>query len=178
MNETLQDEEIQSEYHPESEELIKWITGASRVVLFDHSAESHQQSAVEFPVKPKRHLVTEVHVHQTLASAPVRVHRHLPPEPRPIWHPAFDTPLTLALVAVALLSLERKGDTYGSRRNPAHRFNDLKGMTPEEFALIKCFSSAEGASVFTPHTAFMDPSMPEGSPPRESIELRALVFYD
>jgi hypothetical protein len=68
-------------------------------------------------------------------------------------------------------------------------------MTPEEFVLIKwcvpgvamylaammavcSFDSAEGVSVLTPHTAFLDPSMPEGSLPRESIELRALVFYD
>ena len=32
------DAEIQAEYYPESIELIKKLTGASRVVLFDHSA--------------------------------------------------------------------------------------------------------------------------------------------
>lgn len=32
------DEEIEREYYPESIELIKKLTGASRVVLFDHSA--------------------------------------------------------------------------------------------------------------------------------------------
>lgn len=31
------DEEIEREYYPESIELIKELTGASRVVLFDHS---------------------------------------------------------------------------------------------------------------------------------------------
>lgn len=31
-------EEIEREYYPESVELIKELTGASRVVLFDHSA--------------------------------------------------------------------------------------------------------------------------------------------
>ena len=31
------DEEVEREYYPESIELIKKITGASRVVLFDHS---------------------------------------------------------------------------------------------------------------------------------------------
>jgi hypothetical protein len=33
----LDDKEIQNEYYPESIELIKSVTGASRVVLFDHS---------------------------------------------------------------------------------------------------------------------------------------------
>lgn len=33
-------------------------------------------------------------------------------------------------------------------------------------------------AVLTPHTAFVDPSTPADALPRESIELRALVFYD
>lgn len=33
----IDDEEIKAEYYPESAELIKQLTGASRVVLFDHS---------------------------------------------------------------------------------------------------------------------------------------------
>lgn len=32
------DEEVEREYYPESIELLKKLTGASRVVLFDHSA--------------------------------------------------------------------------------------------------------------------------------------------
>jgi len=42
------------------------------------------------------------------------------------------------------------------------------------------FDSVEDGSValFTPHTGFQDPTTPEGTPLRESIELRALVFYD
>ena len=35
------DAEIEKEYYPESEELIKKVTGASRVVFFDHS-ELHE----------------------------------------------------------------------------------------------------------------------------------------
>ena len=31
------DQEIQDEYYPESIELLKKLTGASRVVIFDHS---------------------------------------------------------------------------------------------------------------------------------------------
>ncbi|KAJ7225128.1 hypothetical protein B0H12DRAFT_1240703 [Mycena haematopus] len=195
------DEEIKAEYYPESEELLKRITGASRVVWFDHTIRRRIPGQADTVLK--RQPVTEVHVDQTQASATARVHLHLPPELapsllerrfqiinlwRPIGHPAFDMPLTLCdfrtvdaerdLVAVARLAPDRKGETYRVRWNPEHRWKYLKGMTPEEFVLIKCFDSAEGVSVFTPHTAFLDPSMPEGSPPRESIELRALVFYD
>jgi hypothetical protein len=42
------------------------------------------------------------------------------------------------------------------------------------------FDSVQDGSVavLTPHTAFEDPSTPKDAPLRESIELRALVFYD
>jgi hypothetical protein len=36
----LDDKEIEKEYYPESIELIKKLTGASKVVLFDHSMSS------------------------------------------------------------------------------------------------------------------------------------------
>lgn len=46
--------------------------------------------------------------------------------------------------------------------------------------ILSSYDSIEdgSVSVLTPHTAFEDPSTPKGSPLRESIELRALVFYD
>ncbi|KAI3612851.1 tetraspanin tsp2 family [Moniliophthora roreri] len=49
-------------------------------------------------------------------------------------------------------------------------------ITPEDI-LIKCYDSIEDGSVavLTPHTAFENPTASEGSPFRESIELRALV---
>ena len=42
------------------------------------------------------------------------------------------------------------------------------------------FDSIQDGSVAicTPHTGFKDPRTPEGAPLRQSIELRALVFYD
>jgi hypothetical protein len=30
---------------------------------------------------------------------------------------------------------------------------------------------------FTPHSAFIDPTAPTDAPPRESIEVRTLVFH-
>ena len=46
--------------------------------------------------------------------------------------------------------------------------------------VLESFDSVQDGSVaaFTPHTGFQDPTTPEGTPLRESIELRALVFYD
>ena len=51
-------------------------------------------------------------------------------------------------------------------------------MTAEEILLLKCFDSkTDGRARFAPHTAFADPTTPAGAAPRESIELRTLVFH-
>ena len=45
--------------------------------------------------------------------------------------------------------------------------------------LLKCFDSkTDGRARFLPHTAFDDPTAPADALPRESIELRTLVFHD
>jgi len=88
------DEEIRREYYPESVELIKKLTGASRVELFDHSMllrpvcfktlltvlplAIRRRRPGEADSADRRQPVSQVHVDQTTASAIARVHRHLP----------------------------------------------------------------------------------------------------
>ena len=51
-------------------------------------------------------------------------------------------------------------------------------MTADEILLLKCFDfNTDGQARFAPHTAFADPTTPPDAPPRESIELRTLVFH-
>jgi hypothetical protein len=51
-------------------------------------------------------------------------------------------------------------------------------MQPNEPVLIRCFDSAlDGAARFSAHTGFDDPTSPPGAPPRESLEVRTLVFF-
>ncbi|KAH7923058.1 hypothetical protein BV22DRAFT_1106300 [Leucogyrophana mollusca] len=155
------DAEIETEYNPESIEIIKKMTGASSVVIFDHNAPA---------LLKRRFQIVNIW--------------------RPIPHAALDWPLALCdfrsidvgndLVPVALVYPDREGETYGVRYNPCHEWKYLRGMEPDELVLIKCFDSVQDGSVatLTPHTGFQDPTTPEGAPLRESIELRALVFYD
>ncbi|KAI9436951.1 hypothetical protein H4582DRAFT_2058416 [Lactarius indigo] len=197
------DEEILREYYPESTELIKQLTGASRVVLFDHTVRRRRPDILDSP--QSRQPVPAVHVDQTNESAVERVKLHLPPEDvegllkrrfqiinlwRPIHHAAYDWPLALCdcntidrsrdLVPQTLKYPDRDGETYAVVWNESHRWKYLRGMTPEEGVLIKCFDSVQDGSVavLTAHTAFEDPTTPPDAEKRESIELRALVFYD
>ncbi|KAF5376060.1 hypothetical protein D9615_007694 [Tricholomella constricta] len=197
------DAEIEREYYPESAELIKQVTGASRVVFFDHTIRRRRPGEID-DSPDKRQPVAQAHVDQTAASSAARVHRHVPDDApallqrrfqiinlwRPISHPALDWPLGLCdyrsvdpkndTLPVALIYPDREGETLGVKYNSNQKWKYFRGVTPEEAVLIKCFDSIQDGSVavFTPHTGFQDPTTPEGTPPRESIELRALVFYD
>jgi hypothetical protein len=205
------DEAVEREYYPESVELIKEVTGASRVVLFDHTIRRRRPGEIDDSPQ-KRQPVPLVHVDQTPASSEARVHRHLPEADvpsllskryqiinlwRPIHHVALDHPLTLCdyrstsglrdgkgddFVPNDLIYPDRKGETFSVKFNEGHRWKYLRGMQPDEFVLIKCFDSEAvkdpSIAALTPHTAFDDPTTPADAPLRESIELRALVFYD
>lgn len=74
----------------------------------------------------------------------------------------------------------------GVAASDKHRFYYIKDMSPDEVLLLKCYDSwgegepggKKGLAVRTPHTAFEDPATPPDAKPRESIEVRALVFYE
>ena len=106
---------------------------------------------------------------------------------RPIRGPLRDAPLAMCdgqtvapgdLVASDLIYPGRKGETYSVKYNPNHRWFYVPEMTADEALLFKCYDSAtDGRTRFGPHTAFIDPTTPADASPRESIELRTLVFH-
>ncbi|RYO92738.1 hypothetical protein DL766_003436 [Monosporascus sp. MC13-8B] len=82
---------------------------------------------------------------------------------------------------------EVRGETLGVQPKEDHRFYYVRDMTPDEVLLLKCYDSfgegeqplgRPGVAVRTPHTAFEDPQTPADAPPRQSIEVRCLVFYE
>ena len=66
----------------------------------------------------------------------------------------------------------------GTSTLPVPRLRHVPEMRADEAVLIKCYDSAEnGQARFTAHSAFEDPTAPGDILPRESIELRTLVFH-
>ena len=51
-------------------------------------------------------------------------------------------------------------------------------MTPDEAYVFVEYDSRVDRARFTPHTGFKDPTSAPDAPPRESVELRALVFWE
>src|ERR1700758_4442799 len=149
------EDELRRVYYPEAERLVAEATGASRVLVFDHTI---------------RRRVEIVNVW------------------RPFRGPLRDAPLAVCdatsvafadFVPSDLVYRDRTGGTYRLRYNPAHRWFYVPEMRPDEAVLIKCYDSAEdGTARFTAHSAFEDPTAPADVLPRESIEVRTLVFHN
>lgn len=193
-------EEVRGVYYPEVERLVKDVTGAEKVVVFDHNVRSSDESMRR--EKRVREPVRVVHNDYTVKSGPQRVRDLLPADEaqarlkhrfavinvwRSIRGPVRRMPLALCdarsiaqddLVATDLVYEGRTGEVYQTAFNPDHRWYYFPEMARDEALLIKCYDSMEdGRARFTAHTAFDDPTTPPDAPPRESIEARTLVFF-
>lgn len=189
------DEEVQKLYYPEVEQLLlERVPGAHRVIIFDHTIRRQTPEA-------KRQPVMRAHSDQTDRAAEMRVKLHVPDLKEAeellkgryriinVWRPLNGTVQSFPLAVASAASLqdsdlipvehrypERTGETIGIKYNPNLRWKYWSGMNNDERLLLKCSDTKNGVGKRVPHTAFIDPRTPEGARPRESIEVRALVF--
>ncbi|PNP60305.1 hypothetical protein THARTR1_00329 [Trichoderma harzianum] len=197
----LDDDQIKAQYYSETEQLLKDVTGASKIFIFDHTIRRHNpDDSTGTTDAALRGPVQRVHIDQSYTAAASRVPFHLPEEAEElskgrvqiinVWRPIKQVqrdPLAIAeadsvaeedLVPIGLIYPNRNGETLSVRYNEGHKWFYKSGLTPEEVLLIKCFDSkTDGRARRVPHTAFVDSTSPAGAPTRESIEIRALVFH-
>ncbi len=188
--------QVRSLYYPEVEQLVREVTGATKVVAFEHdvrcAAKAHRGiSAVREPVKV-------VHDDYTEKSSPERVRLYLVDKAesllrsryevinvwRPIEGPVREAPLAIcdarSIDPPDLVPTEEgvKHEVYLFNFNPRHRWFYFSQMGKDESLLFKCFDSlCDGRARLTAHTAFDDPTTPAQARPRESIEVRTLAFF-
>ncbi|MBS0642185.1 MAG: methyltransferase [Proteobacteria bacterium] len=186
--------EIKSVYYPEVERLLLENLGASRVVVFDHNVRNGARSDLPQPSR-------RVHNDHTVNSAPRRVRDHLGADAeallqhrfgivnvwRPIRGPVLDSPLALCdartftdddLIASDLVYPHVRGETSSVEFKPGHRWYYFSEQQTDEVILIRVHDSAtDGRARLSFHTSFENPLAPADAPPRESIEVRALVFF-
>jgi len=196
------DDEIRRVYYPEAERFLKEQTGASRIFIFDHLQRRRVPELRDRTLGGPRQPATRVHVDHTARSGPQRVRDLLGEEAEELlkgrvqvinlWRPILDEPLRDAPLAVCdsrtvagddlipsdLVYRNRVGETYSVRYNPAHTWYYVPEMRRDEALLLKIADTREDISArFMPHTSFTDPTTPAHAAPRQSIELRTLVFH-
>ena len=193
------EDEIRRVYYPECEALIKQVSGAKRVVVFDHTLRTANDAQRE--TQKIRDIVSRVHNDYTEWSGPQRVRDVMGEEAetllrgrfaiiqvwRPINHPVESHPLAICdaqtvrpetLVVNERHYQDRVGQTYAITYDPAQRWYWFPHMRPDEALVFKVYESLrDGRARWTAHTAFADPHMPPHARPRESIEIRTLAFF-
>jgi len=194
------EDEVTKIYYPEIEALLyKEIPEAEKVVIFDHTRRATSDELRKtLKLRPQ---ANGVHNDYTLNSGPKRV-RDLFPENAEellkkrflimnVWRPVrtvesfplafvnaqsvpFEDYLTLYRI-----TKDRVGEIQQVKYNDKHEWHFFPKMERNEVAVFKTFDSLEqeGLSRFTPHTAVTVVNEPPKAPPRESIEIRALVFF-
>ena len=185
--------EVERVYYPEVEQLLRERAGAARVFIFDHAVRNAGKAGGREPSR-------RVHNDHTVNSARRRVRDHLGADApellkhrfgivnvwRPIRGPVLDSPLALCdaqtftdadLIASDLVYSHVRGETSSVAYDPRHRWYYFSAMQPDEAVLIRVHDSAEdGRARLSFHTSFDNP-LAVGAPPRQSIEVRTLVFY-
>lgn len=193
------DGEVRSVYYPECERLVKEVTGAARVVVFDHNVRcgpmaKRGEAGVREPVR-------FAHNDYTLKSGPQRVRDLMGEEAeallknrfafinvwRPIRGPVEEAALAVCdaqsmepddFIATDLKYRDRTGEVYSIAYSPNHRWFYFPRMRNDEVLLLKCYDSSERVGArFTAHCAFDDPTSPQSAAPRESIEVRTITFF-
>lgn len=196
-------DEIRLVYYPEVAEMMTKVTGGSRVYVFDHVTRgiTPQKDESVIALKGPAGPVLQAHVDFTERSGPQRVKRFLGDDAErllrgrfaivQVWKPlrdaVLDTTLAMAdattvspndLVPSYLVYPDRVGEVLGVRYNPNQRWYYYPDLKSNQAYLFKCFDSKKEGTRFTPHSAFANPLAPEDAPLRQSIEVRALVFWD
>ena len=188
--------------YPETEAVIKEMTGCSKVVIFDHTPRIDDEALqAERALRPPS---TYVHNDFTPESAAQRVRDILPADEAEmrlkkrfasinLWRPVSGPVETAPLVICGYPDMEDKdlilserhypdgrvGRIYHIGFNPAQRWTYFPHMMPDEAVLLKCYDSLDdGTARWTAHGSFQPPNKPADAAPRESVELRTMLFWD
>jgi len=194
------EDQITVGHYPEIIRFLKEATGAVDVHIFDHTLRV--QDDTKRQAHDTRGPVHVVHNDYTEKSGPQRITDLLAPERakkflagrfalvnvwRSIGPDVQRLPLAIAdartmgaadFVATDMVYADRLGEIYQIAGNPDQHWSYFPNMNAGEVVLLKCFDSArDGRARYTAHGAFEDPSVPAGTPPRESLEIRTLLSF-
>jgi hypothetical protein len=203
-----EDPEVDQLYIDEITDLVAQVTGASRVVMLGGGKKRYGESATDklaplLNAKPARYphadntdessmqlaemiaaFVPGVDLKAASRWAFYNIWRVTTPPPQ-------DCPLAVCdartvahadEVTVKAVTKELSGlvvhDTTSYCYNPDHRWYYFRNMTPQEVIVFKTHDTDPSRAHRVAHTAFTDPTCPEGVTTRASVEMRALALFD
>ncbi|KAF2855176.1 hypothetical protein T440DRAFT_415346 [Plenodomus tracheiphilus IPT5] len=195
---------VEGLYFKEVEGLVQGVLGERvRVEIYNWRLRrsGDKGGGCDDGVKYSQPLPT-VHIDQTVKGMVKRVHHHMGSEAsgllkgrvrminiwRPIINPVTNWPLALCdgstvsptdLVPTDFITADYVGEMYNVVYRAKHEWYYLSRQRPEEVFLFKIADSKEDVRArYCPHASFPQKGIIHGGIPRESIEVRALVFSE
>lgn len=189
------EDEIKRIYYPEVENLLlQNIPGAHSVIFLGHGVRKQGKKEHRQPIRyvhvdhtdqaAREFIIKEFVDPSVLAQRLSDRHRIIS-----VWRPlngtveseplAFVSATTLAPAHLHTVRYLRDGvPTYftGVMHDPDQRWMYWSTMQNDERLLLKCTDTALASNDRAAHSAFDHPGSPINAKPRESIEVRALVF--
>lgn len=204
------DADILRTYYSEARDLVRHVTGASHVLVFDHvfrvepadgghgsppvrrvhadytpdSAMRRLEQVLEsgvFSLTRKRRLsLADV---KRLASLPyVMLSAWRSPDarraPLAVLEPSSVDTQDMLHYDVDHLDMTRDQENFALQFRDEHRWLYFPRMGPDDVLLLRAYDSRLLAAPGVFHTAFSDPDCPADAPPRMSLEVRAVAFFD
>jgi hypothetical protein len=197
---------VRNRYYVETVELVKHVTGADHVHIFDHQVRQREAGRPHLTFGrngggDRPGAAGRIHNDYTESSGQKRFDILSLDEKvrataqrfailnvwRSIGGKIVDTPLAVCdarsisvkdLVATDLIYRDRSGELYLVEESPRHSWSYFSEMDRSEALVFKQYDSqVNGIARFTPHSAFDLPDIPPDAPLRQSIEIRCLVTY-
>lgn len=195
-------------YRAELTEAVKAVTGARKVVVGQGWVHRHSDRSERFGEAGTTYPGRYAHVDYSDVSGPMTARQMLGEDPdadelmkgrfaifnlwRALSPPPQDCPLCMAdATTVAAEDLivshivlgqgpdrELQVQTNMVAFNPNHRWVYFSDMRRDELLIFRGYDSDPAHFRRVPHTAFDDPSAGDDAPPRESIDIRCVAFFD
>ena len=200
-------EAVARSYLPELEEAVRGLTGARKVVVGKGWVHRLSDRSKRFGEEGATYPARYAHIDYSDQSGPAAARQWVGDDPdadelfkgrfaifnlwRALSEPPQDCPLCMAdATTVAAEDLivshivlgpperEMRIQTNMVAFNPTHRWVYFPDMRRDELLLFRGYDSDPARSRRVPHTAFDDPSAGDDAPPRESIDIRCVAFFD
>lgn len=195
-------ERVKAELYPRMRDITAELLGREVAAVFDHA--TRRRPNVDARLRgggASRQPLHRVHCDFTPKSAEQQILRTLGEAGRewlsrpfalvnywrPIVGPLRDDPLAICaprsvspedLKPVRHVHAYGESEIYGVGYNPDHQWFYMSDMQPQDALFFKVYDSTGERTLVAPHTAFTLSAPPQPMPPRESFELRLMVFYD
>jgi hypothetical protein len=194
--------EVARIYPEEVQRLILEITGADTVVIAGPATLRFGERSAEAGTRDNSRAARLVHIDSSDLAAAEFARQAAPPQrgirraaQHNIWRtfssPPQDVPLAVcdarSVLAEDLIPADAMFDRDGAivwsfealllRYSPTHRWYYFSNMTAAEVLVFKRHDTDPKAPHFVPHSAFTHPQVPEGTPPRASVEMRTIAYW-